>query len=272
LFTTAIAQSRRTLAVLHLEADALSRKGMCEDDFAFYAQRLQETEQHLAYLLHLDGVERREEALETARFAMAEVMPGLIDRDPDVYPASCSYCCCELPGYADGTTRWCSEACWEMATAPGYYNAATDPATAAARHRRGRAVAEANAVAERVTGEGYADAEPVDEAAVRRELLAQQAEADLPYRTESRPTCARCGDRLPDAPGDDPELGPFCTEACRDEAELATPPPSAACPVCDGPATTAQLVAGYCSSACVVTMLRWARQDRWGPDVDEREV
>lgn len=50
----------------------------------------------------------------------------------------------------------------------------------------------------------------------------------------------------------------------------AAPPPS--CPVCDGPATAAQLDAGYCSSECLVTMLRWARIDRWGPDVDERVV
>jgi hypothetical protein len=154
MFDRAIAESRTTLRALHQEADALSVKGMCQDDFEFYAQRLTELEQHLAYLEHLVAVEAKAEAMEQLAFAVADAMnedetlvreyegDDVPDDDRDLpIPASCAYCCHSLPGYADGTTRWCSEECWEMSTAPGYYNAATD-------------------------------------GAVRRELLLQQAEAD----------------------------------------------------------------------------------------------
>ena len=119
MFATAIAQCVATLASLHQEANALSRKGLCQDDFEFYAQRLQETEQHLAYLRHLAGVEAAAVAAEEAAWESEAQAETAAYKEL----AFCAYCSCVLPGYADGTDRWCSEACWELATAPGYFNA-----------------------------------------------------------------------------------------------------------------------------------------------------
>lgn len=167
MFATAIAQCVATLAVLTYEANALSAKGMCQDDFEFYAERLTETEHHLAYLRHLAGVEAAAVAAEEAAWdAEAQAETAAYKE-----PASCAYCCCLLPGYADGTTRWCSEACWELATAPGYYNAAT----------------------ERVTGEGYADTEP--------DRTTPEAQAAL-RRLEARYEALAAG-------GDDEDAAPF---------------------------------------------------------------
>jgi hypothetical protein len=115
----AVAESRRTLALLHLEADALSRKGLCQDDFEWYAQRLTELEQHLAYLLHLEGL-----VLAVVPFVPQVPTVGAYDEEIAAYkePASCACCDALLEGYADGTTRWCSEACMEEGTAPPYWN------------------------------------------------------------------------------------------------------------------------------------------------------
>lgn len=99
--TDAIAQTQDTIAQLEREADALSRKGLCQDDFEWYAQRLEEAEHHLAWLDHLAAREAEaERAQETAAYRE---------------PASCALCCAYLDGYADGTARFCSAACREGA-------------------------------------------------------------------------------------------------------------------------------------------------------------
>lgn len=118
---TAMAESRRTLALLHLEADALSKKGLCQDDFEWYAQRLTELEQHLAYLLHLEGL-----VLQAVPF-----VPAVSEyEEAALADAPCDHCA-DVRKHAIGLGRtdadrlYCSEGCWELATAPAYYNAAS---------------------------------------------------------------------------------------------------------------------------------------------------
>jgi hypothetical protein len=55
VYQTAIADCVATLQELGHEAEYYATKGMCADDFAYYAERLTETEHHLAYLRHLQA-------------------------------------------------------------------------------------------------------------------------------------------------------------------------------------------------------------------------
>lgn len=140
MYQTAVAGTLARLAQLHDEANALSGKGMCADDFAYYAGRIAATEAQLVYLGQLQA--RADAALEDAP---CEACADLRRRTQDA------------DRLADSERAYCSEACWEIGTAPGYFNARTQ------RARRVPTLAEARAAAyeeaTRVTGEGYTDHE-----------------------------------------------------------------------------------------------------------------